>query len=54
MKRSIYYIRMYILFTREFPGTGCKGHNDAEGLLACRCFARRTAIEDEPTPAPLV
>jgi hypothetical protein len=48
------YIGICTLFTREFPVTGCNGQIDADGLFDWRNLARLTAIEDAPTPAPLV
>jgi len=34
------------------PGTGCRGHNELAGGLDFCNFARRTDIDDEPTPEP--
>ena len=42
------------MFARELPGTGCKWHNDDTGGLDFNIFARRTDIDDEPTPDPAV
>jgi len=45
---------MKTLFTRELPGSGWRLHNDATGGLEFFSFARRTEMEEEPTPEPAV
>lgn len=50
----MYYIFIKTLFTREFPGSGCRGHNELIGGLDLCIFARRTDIDDDPTPEPAV
>jgi hypothetical protein len=42
------------LFTLEFPGSGWRGHSVTDGGLDLCNFARRTEIDDDPTPAPAV
>lgn len=45
---------MKTLFTRELPGRGWRWHNDVTGGVDLCSFARRTDMEEEPTPEPAV
>ncbi len=51
---KVFYIFIKTLFTREFPGRGWRLHNEVTGGLDLCNFARRTEIEDDPTPEPAV
>jgi hypothetical protein len=50
----MFYIFIKTLFTRELPGSDCRGHNELIGGLDLCIFARRTEIDVEPTPDPAV
>jgi hypothetical protein len=51
---KVFYIFIKTLFTRELPGSDCRGHNELIGGLDLCIFARRTEIDVEPTPDPAV